>query len=57
MMDSATTAKGGETITMAKEYIEREAAKSELLFWLVLAVSVAGVTLSEHIRSKKNSRR
>ena len=28
-----------------------------LLFWLVLAVSVAGVTLSEHIRSKKNNRR
>ena len=28
-----------------------------LLFWTVLAVSVAGVTLSEHIRAKKTSRR
>ena len=38
---------------MAKEYIEREAAKSELLFWLVLAVSVAGATLSERIEARK----
>ena len=57
MMDSATTAKGGEAITMAKEYIEREAAKRELLFWAVLAVGVAGATLSEHIRSNKINRR
>ena len=42
---------------MDKEYIEREAAKRELLFWLVLAVSVAGVTLSEQIRAKKSNRR
>ena len=26
-----------------------------LLFWAVLAVSVAGATLSEHIRAKKNN--
>ena len=38
---------------MAKEYIEREAVKRELLSWAVLAVSVAGATLSEHISSKK----
>ena len=57
MMDSATTVKGGETITMAKEYIEREAAKRELLFWAVLAVSIAGATLSEYISSKKINRR
>ena len=42
---------------MAKEYIEREAAKRELLFWAVLAVSVAGATLSERIRARKNNRR
>lgn len=42
---------------MAKEYIEREAAKRELLFWAVLAVSDAGATLSEQIIAKKNSRR
>ena len=28
-----------------------------LLFWAVLAVSVAGATLGEQIRAKKNSRR
>ena len=28
-----------------------------LLFWAVLAVSVAGATLSEQIRAKKNNRR
>ena len=28
-----------------------------LIFWVVVAVSVAGATLSEHISSKKNSRR
>ena len=28
-----------------------------LIFWLIIAVGVAGATLSEHIRSKKNSRR
>ena len=39
---------------MAKEYIEREAAKRELLSWAVLAVSVAGATLGEQIRAKKN---
>ena len=42
---------------MTNQYIEREAAKSELLSWAVLAVSVAGATLSEQIRAKKNSRR
>ena len=41
---------------MATEYIEREAVKRELLFWAVLAVGVAGATLSEHIRAKKNNR-
>ena len=28
-----------------------------LMFWAVLAVGVAGATLSEHIRAKKNNRR
>ena len=28
-----------------------------LLFWAVLAVSVAGATLSEQIKAKKNNRR
>ena len=28
-----------------------------LIFWVVIAVSVAGATLSEQIRAKKNSRR
>ena len=28
-----------------------------LIFWVVVAVGVAGATLSEHIRSKKKSRR
>ena len=28
-----------------------------LIFWVVIAVSVAGATLGEHIRAKKNSRR
>lgn len=28
-----------------------------LLFWAVLAVSVAGATLSEQIRARKNNRR
>ena len=42
---------------MATEYIEREAAKRELLSWAVLAVGVAGATLSERIRAKKNNRR
>ena len=35
------------------EYIEREAAKRELLFWAVLAVSVAGATLSDYIEARK----
>ena len=26
-----------------------------LIFWVVVAVSVAGATLSEHIRAKKNN--
>ena len=42
---------------MAKEYIERESAKRELLFWVVLAVSVAGVTLSERIENRKAMRK
>ena len=42
---------------MAKEYIEREAAKRELLFWAVLAVSVAGATLSERIENRKAMRK
>ncbi len=28
-----------------------------LIFWVVIAVSVAGATLSEQIRAKKNNRR
>ena len=28
-----------------------------LIFWVVIAVSVPGATLSEHIRSKKSNRR
>jgi len=28
-----------------------------LIFWVVVAVGVAGATLSEHIRAKKNNRR
>ena len=42
---------------MAKEYIEREVAKRELLSWAVLAVSVAGVTLSERIENRKATRK
>lgn len=42
---------------MAKEYIEREAAKRELLFWAVLAVGVAGATLSERIENRKAMRK
>lgn len=42
---------------MAKEYIEREAAKRELLSWAVLAVSVAGATLSERIENRKAMRK
>ena len=34
---------------------EAKAVMWMLLFWAVLAVSVAGATLSEHIRAKKNN--
>ena len=36
---------------------EAKAVMWMLLFWAVLAVSVAGATLSEQIRAKKNNRR
>ena len=42
---------------MTNQYIEREAAKRELLFWAVLAVSVAGATLSERIENRKAMRK
>ena len=35
---------------------EAKAVMWMLLFWAVLAVSVAGATLSEQIRAKKNNR-
>lgn len=38
---------------MAKEYIERKAAKRELLSWAVLAVGVAGATLGDYIEARK----
>ena len=36
---------------------EAKAVMWMLLFWAVLAVSVAGATLSEQIKAKKNNRR
>ena len=36
---------------------EAKAVMWMLLFWAVLAVSVAGATLSEQIRARKNNRR